>query len=63
LRSAEDFGVVQVHYTEKQMPFYHFMTEICAIVGGAITFTGLLDGIIYRSEQVIRKKMELGKLG
>eukprot|EP01048_Picozoa_sp_COSAG05_P016828 COSAG05_NODE_2218_length_3375_cov_289.130952_3_plen_56_part_00 len=53
----------QVHYSEKTMPFYHFMTEVCAIIGGAITMTGFIDSFIYRTDQAVRKKMQLGKLG
>eukprot|EP01051_Picozoa_sp_SAG22_P030906 SAG22_NODE_12238_length_451_cov_0.579545_1_plen_82_part_10 len=35
-----DVSPIMVHYTETKTPFYHFLTEICAIVGGAITVTG-----------------------
>lgn len=37
--------------------------EVCAIVGGAVTVTGMIDSFIYRSHQTILKKMRIGKLG
>ena len=32
-----DVSPIMVHYTESRTPIYHFITEICAIVGGAVT--------------------------
>ena len=58
-----DVSPIMVHYSETKIPFFHFVTEVCAIVGGAITVTGLVDSTIYRGEQAIRRKMQLGKLG
>lgn len=32
-----DVSPIMVHYKESHTPLYHFITEICAIVGGAVT--------------------------
>lgn len=32
-----DVSPIMVHYKESRTPLYHFITEICAIVGGAVT--------------------------
>jgi hypothetical protein len=58
-----DVSPIKVHYSESTMPMYHFITEVCAIVGGAITVTGLVDSFIYRGDRMIRRKMQMGKLG
>jgi hypothetical protein len=46
---------------EKKSSFLHFLTNVCAIVGGMFALSGLIDGTVYHAEQVIKKKMELGK--
>jgi hypothetical protein len=40
----------------------HFLTGVCAIIGGVFTVAGLIDSLIYHSAKAIQKKMELGKL-
>jgi hypothetical protein len=54
-------AVVQVTIKEKKSSFLHFLTNVCAIVGGMFALSGLIDGTVYHAEQVIKKKMELGK--
>ncbi|CAG8653378.1 14096_t:CDS:2, partial [Ambispora leptoticha] len=46
---------------EQQKSFTHFLTGVCAIVGGIFTVAGILDGFIYNAEKTLKKKMELGK--
>uniref|UniRef100_A0A674N3H7 Endoplasmic reticulum-Golgi intermediate compartment protein n=1 Tax=Takifugu rubripes TaxID=31033 RepID=A0A674N3H7_TAKRU len=41
--------------------FTHFLTGVCAIIGGVFTVAGLIDSLIYHSARVIQKKIELGK--
>jgi len=43
------------------MPFYKFITTVCAIIGGAFTMFGLLDGAFYHGMRSIEKKMALNK--
>lgn len=39
----------------------HFLTNVCSIVGGIFTVTGILYSFLDSSIHAIRKKMELGK--
>ncbi|XP_004364824.1 Ergic3 protein [Capsaspora owczarzaki ATCC 30864] len=50
-----------VKITERRKSFMHFLTGVCAIVGGVFTVAGLVDATIYHSYRSIKKKMELGK--
>ncbi|KAF6253121.1 endoplasmic reticulum vesicle transporter-domain-containing protein [Scenedesmus sp. NREL 46B-D3] len=56
-----DLSPIKVHIQEQRASFLHFMTNVCAIVGGIFAVSGLIDGTVYQAEQVIRKKIELGK--
>lgn len=53
---------LQVKISETKSSFLHFVTNVCAIVGGVFTVSGIIDAFIYQSEKLIRKKLELGKL-
>ncbi|RHZ88544.1 hypothetical protein Glove_22g234 [Diversispora epigaea] len=46
---------------EESKSFTHFLTGVCAIVGGIFTVAGILDGFIYNAEKTFKKKVELGK--
>jgi hypothetical protein len=52
---------LQVTIKQKKSSFLHFLTNVCAIVGGMFALSGLIDGTVYHAEQVIRKKIDLGK--
>ncbi|PVD32633.1 hypothetical protein C0Q70_08076 [Pomacea canaliculata] len=56
-----ELSPMMVKYTEKQRSFMHFLTGVCAIVGGIFTVAGLIDSVIYHSARAIQKKIELGK--
>lgn len=56
-----ELSPMMVKYTEKQRSFMHFLTGVCAIVGGIFTVAGLIDAMIYHSSNVIQKKIDLGK--
>ncbi|XP_026429545.1 endoplasmic reticulum-Golgi intermediate compartment protein 3-like [Papaver somniferum] len=56
-----DLSPIKVTFTEQHVSFLHFLTNICAIVGGMFTVSGILDSFIYHGQKVIRKKMEIGK--
>lgn len=56
-----DLSPIKVHIQEQRASFLHFLTNVCAIVGGIFAVSGLIDGTVYQAEQVIRKKIELGK--
>uniref|UniRef100_A0A7N9AP24 Endoplasmic reticulum-Golgi intermediate compartment protein n=1 Tax=Mastacembelus armatus TaxID=205130 RepID=A0A7N9AP24_9TELE len=56
-----ELSPMMVKFTEKHRSFTHFLTGVCAIVGGVFTVAGLIDSLIYHSARVIQKKIELGK--
>lgn len=56
-----DLSPIKVRYTEKRGGFLHFLTNVCAIVGGVFTVSGLLEAFVYHVPRALRKKMEMGK--
>ena len=52
-----------VKYSEKEKSLGHFLTGLCAIIGGIFTVAGILDKLVYNSSKIIQKKVELGKAG
>ena len=46
------FVCVQVQYREEYKSFTHFITSVCAIVGGVFTVSGLIDSFIYHGQKV-----------
>ncbi|KAJ1392058.1 Endoplasmic reticulum vesicle transporter, C-terminal [Sesbania bispinosa] len=56
-----DLSPIKVTFTEEHVSFLHFLTNVCAIVGGVFTVSGILDSFIYHGQKAIKKKMELGK--
>ncbi|CAA7401714.1 unnamed protein product [Spirodela intermedia] len=57
-----DLSPIKVTVTEAHVSFLHFLTNVCAIVGGVFTVSGILDSFVYQSQRAIKKKMEIGKL-
>eukprot|EP00887_Chlorella_sp_A99_P005644 scaffold1.g5644.t1 len=53
---------IQIVVTERAKPLYHFLTAICAVIGGVFTVMGIIDGMVHQVNK-ITKKMELGKQG
>ncbi|KAK4740861.1 hypothetical protein SAY87_024449 [Trapa incisa] len=56
-----DLSPIKVTFAEEHISFLHFLTNVCAIVGGVFTVSGILDSFIYHGQRAIKKKMELGK--
>ncbi|KAI0495483.1 hypothetical protein KFK09_021784 [Dendrobium nobile] len=56
-----DLSPIKVIFTEGHVPFLHFLTNVCAIVGGIFTVSGIVDAFVYHSQKAIKKKMEIGK--
>ena len=46
------FVCMQVQYREEYKSFTHFITSVCAIVGGVFTVSGLIDSFIYHGQKV-----------
>lgn len=52
-----DLSPMSVRVTEDNVPFYHFLTNACAIVGGVFTVIGIIDQIMYQTVRAINKKV------
>ncbi|KAM5585724.1 protein disulfide-isomerase 5-3 [Rosa sericea] len=55
-----ELSPMQVLVTENQKSFSHFITNVCAIIGGVFTVAGILDSILHNTLRLV-KKIELGK--
>jgi len=55
-----DPSPMQVLVKEQPRPFYHFITTVCAIIGGVFTVAGIADSSIFHVVKMV-KKVELGK--
>ncbi|KAK8483069.1 hypothetical protein V6N11_049611 [Hibiscus sabdariffa] len=55
-----ELSPMQVLITEDSKSFSHFITNVCAIIGGVFTVAGILDSIFYATITLTRKT-ELGK--
>jgi DMSO reductase anchor subunit len=47
--------LVEVHHKSK--PFLHVLTRILAIAGGVLSVLGLVDGLVYRVQTLVSKKL------
>jgi len=56
-----EMSPVMVKYSRKEKSLGHFLTGLCAIIGGVFTVAGILDKLIYNSSRLIEQKIELGK--
>ena len=56
-----DISPMQVLVKEEGKTFAQFLTQICAIIGGVFTVTGLVDAAFFHTSASLRKKMEIGK--
>lgn len=55
-----ELSPMQVLITENPKSFSHFLTNVCAIIGGVFTVAGILDAILHNTVRMM-KKVELGK--
>eukprot|EP00042_Codosiga_hollandica_P025895 m.118835 g.118835 ORF g.118835 m.118835 type:complete len:110 (-) comp52024_c0_seq1:137-466(-) len=53
---------ILVQLTETRRSFMHFLTEVCAIVGGVFTVAGMIDAFVYHTLRRWAKNNQ-GKLG
>jgi hypothetical protein len=58
-----DLSPVTVKFTMRKESFFHFLVQICAIIGGIFTVAGIIDSLIHKSVVHILKKAQMGKLG
>ncbi|XP_074302449.1 protein disulfide-isomerase 5-4-like isoform X2 [Silene latifolia] len=55
-----ELSPMQVLVMENPRSFSHFITNVCAIIGGVFTVAGILDSILHNTMRMV-KKVELGK--
>mmetsp|Transcript_23393 Transcript_23393/g.55734 ORF Transcript_23393/g.55734 Transcript_23393/m.55734 type:complete len:388 (-) Transcript_23393:252-1415(-) len=55
-----DLSPIKATFQESSSSFLHFLTGLCAIVGGVFTVAGMLDSTIYTGQR-LAQKMQLGK--
>jgi Endoplasmic reticulum vesicle transporter/Endoplasmic Reticulum-Golgi Intermediate Compartment (ERGIC) len=58
-----DLSPVTVKFSQVQESFFHFIVQVCAIVGGVFTVAGLFENLLHSSIASVLKKREEGKLG
>lgn len=56
-----DLSPIKVTFNQSNTSFLHFITNVCAIVGGVFTVFGIIDGFVYHGHRAIKKKIEMGK--
>ena len=56
-----DLSPMQVILNERRIPLYHFLTSVCAIIGGVFTVIGLFDSVMFFGLGTLARKTELGK--
>ena len=56
-----DINPMMIQLREGRKSFLHFLTGVCAIIGGIFTVAGMLDALIYQSNKALQKKIDLGK--
>ncbi|KAJ9505774.1 hypothetical protein QJQ45_021497 [Haematococcus lacustris] len=57
-----DLSPIKVQIKEVKSNFTSFLTSVCAIIGGVFTVAGIVDGLFYQGERLIKQKMQIGKL-
>jgi hypothetical protein len=63
VRLNYDIMPLVVQFSAKKKPFYHFITNLCAIVGGVFTVAGIFASVVDKGINTLKQKQELGKLG
>lgn len=58
-----DMSPITVKYKTYKENFLHFLIQLCAIIGGIFTVTGIIDAMIHTSVAHLLKKANMGKLG
>ena len=56
-----EFSPLMINIYEIKSSFFHFITQLCAIIGGIFTITGLIDRLIHGTLKSIKVKKDIGK--
>lgn len=54
-----EFTPFMVQKVEKVVPLSHFLTSMCAIIGGVFTMAGIIDAVLYRSYRGLKKATQV----
>ena len=57
-----DISPITVEYRQYKSSFLTFFIQLCAILGGVFTVTGIIDSLVHQSVKILLRKAELGKL-
>lgn len=57
-----DMSPVTVKYWQYKENLWHFLIQICAIIGGIFSVTGIIDALIHKSIAAILRKANMGKI-
>jgi len=56
-----ELSPITVDFEISSKSLIHFLTNLCAIIGGIFTVASLIDSFIYKGLNTLQKKVELGK--
>ena len=56
-----DLSPVTVKFTQWRESIFHFLVQVCAIIGGVFTVAGIIDSVIHKAAVKIVHKAEIGK--
>lgn len=56
-----EFTPFMVQKIEKPQPLSHFLTSVCAIIGGVFTVAGMIDAALYKSYNGLKRARRIGK--
>lgn len=62
IKITYDLSPMSIVLEEQSTPLYHFITSVCAIIGGIFTIIGCFDSAVYTALK-LRQKLRLGKQG
>ena len=56
-----DLSPIMVKYEEKNRSILHFLTQLCAIIGGVFTVSAIIDRILHATVKRFESKVGSGK--
>ena len=58
-----ELSPIRIKATRTRPPFLHFITQLCAIIGGVFTVAGMVDRFIYAGMSATQRRVQLGAKG
>ena len=53
-----DLSPITVQYTETKQSLPHFLTSLCAIIGGVFTVASFVDALVHHGWKHLRRRLE-----